>query len=165
MRTSRVVPPEPGNRPTRISGRPILALGLSAAMRWWQASPISVPMPIEVPGEAQTKGLPPLRVFGSAPARSILRSTACRPMMKPKMVSAGLPPAACAWRFIRAMTLRSMPPAKSFLALVMITPVTALSASAVSTWASSSAMPCSLSRFIEAPGRSQVMVAMAPSVA
>ena len=37
----RVVPPAPGKMPTLISGRPILALGLSAAMMRWQASGIS----------------------------------------------------------------------------------------------------------------------------
>ncbi len=41
LRTSRVVPPAPGKMPTMISGRPILAFGLSAAKMRWQASGIS----------------------------------------------------------------------------------------------------------------------------
>ncbi len=80
------------------------------------------------------------------------------------MVSAGLPPASIAWAFIRAITFRSIPPAKSALPEVMITPVTASSASAVSTWASSCRMPSSFRTFIEASGRSQVMVAMPSAV-
>ena len=52
-----------------------------------------------------------------------------------------------------------MPPAKSGLAEVMTMPLTAGSASAASMAASSSAMPSSVSTFIERPGRSQVMVA------
>ncbi len=52
-----------------------------------------------------------------------------------------------------------MPPAKSGLAEVMTMPLTASSPSAASTAASSSAMPCSVSTFMLAPGRSQVMTA------
>ena len=71
----RVVPPAPGKMPTMISGRPILAFGLSAAMMRWQASGSSNPMPSAVPGRAATIGLPPFLVFASIPASSILRST------------------------------------------------------------------------------------------
>ena len=53
-----------------------------------------------------------------------------------------------------------MPAAKSGLAEVMTMPLTAGSARAASTAASSSAMPSSVRTFIDLPGRSQVMVAM-----
>ena len=79
--------------PTRISGRPTLAFGLSAMKRRWQARPISVPMPAEVPGAAQATGLPPFSVFGSMPARSIFRSRPCSAMMPSKRPRAGSAPA------------------------------------------------------------------------
>ncbi len=93
MRTRRVVPPAPGKMPMRISGRPILARGVSAMKRRWQASAISVPMPAERPGRAQATGLPPFRVFGSMPARSIFRSRRCMAMMPSKRPRAGSVPA------------------------------------------------------------------------
>ena len=77
----------------RISGRPTLALGLSAMKRRWQARPISVPMPAERPGAAQAMGLPPFRVFGSMPARSIFRSRRWIAMMPSKRPRAGSAPA------------------------------------------------------------------------
>jgi len=146
-----------------ISGSPIRPRP-SAAIRWWQASPISSPIPIAVPGEAQTKGLPPFKVLGSAPPRSILRSTACSPMTKPKTVAAGFSCFAAS-ALMPESTLRSIPPAKSCFAEVMMAAVTASSASTASTWASSSSMPFRVSTFIEASGRSQVMVAMPSSTA
>ena len=115
-----------------------------------------MPMPAEVPGAAQATGLPPLSVFGSMPARSIFRSRPCSAMMPSKSPRAGSAPA---FAFIPASTFRSMPPAKSGLAEVMTMPLTAGSPRAASTAASSSAMPSSVSTFIERPGRSQVIVA------
>ena len=91
IRTRRVVPPAPGKMPIRISGRPIFApSGVSAMKRRWQASAISVPMPAERPGRAQATGLPPFRVFGSMPARSIFRSSRCMAMMPSKRPRAGV---------------------------------------------------------------------------
>ena len=142
--------------PTRISGSPTRAFGLSAMKRRWQARAISVPMPAEVPGAAQATGLPPLSVFGSIPARSILRRSACSAIVPSKRPRAGSAPARA---FISASTFRSMPPAKSALPEVMTMPLTAGSARAASTAASSSAMPSSVSTFIDLPGRSQVRVA------
>ena len=78
-------------------------------------------------------------------------------MIPSKSPRAGSAPALS---FIFAMTLRSMPPAKSFLPEVRITPLTAGSASAASISASSSAMPVRLRTFIDFPGTSQVIVAM-----
>ena len=56
----RCVPPPPGSRPILTSGWPSLALGLAAAMRWWQARQISKPPPSAVPLMAATTGLPPV---------------------------------------------------------------------------------------------------------
>ena len=73
FRTNRVVPPAPGKIPTLISGRPIFALELFAAIIWWQASGISKPIPSAVPGRTATKGLPPFFDLKSIPASSIFR--------------------------------------------------------------------------------------------
>ena len=61
--------------------------------------------------------------------------------------------------FILAMTLRSIPPAKSFLPLVMTMPFTAASPSATPISTSSSASPSSDITFIDLPGTSQVITA------
>src|SRR6056297_2168414 len=156
LRTSRVVPPAPGKMPTMISGRPIFALGLSAAKIRWQASGISSPMPSAVPGRAAAIGLPPL-FLSSMPPRSILRRMACMPITPSKSPLAGSSPASSR---ILAMMLRSMPPAKDpSLPEVRITPLTVSSASASSISVSRSRKPCWFITFIDLPGTSQVMIA------
>ncbi len=157
LRASRVVPPMPGKMPTRISGRPILALGSSAQKMRWQASGISSPMPSAVPGRAAAMGLPPLLVFASMPARSIFRRMAWERMRPSKRPRAGSSPASS---FILAMTLRSMPPAKlPGLPEVMTAPRMASSDSTASMQASSSSQPARLRTFMDLPGTSQVMMA------
>lgn len=59
---------------------------------------------------------------------------------------------------MRAMTLRSIPAAKSFLPEVRITPLTDGSPSAAAISPSSSANPAIDMTFIDLPGTSQVMV-------
>ena len=156
LRTNRVVPPAPGKIPTRISGRPILALGLSAAKIRWQASGISNPIPSAVPGRAAAIGLPPFSVLGSVPARSIRRKMACIPITPSNSPRAGSSPASSR---ILAMMFRSIPPAKLSLPLVMMMPLTATSASACPTSASISINPCAFRTFIDLPLTSQTMVA------
>ena len=96
IRIRRVVPPAPGKMPTRISGRPILAFGLSAAKRRWQIRPSSSPMPAAVPGVAQAIGLPPFLVLKSIPASSIFRISLWVSMIMLNMPSAGFWPDASA---------------------------------------------------------------------
>src|SRR6056297_2786992 len=156
LRASRVVPPAPGKMPTMISGRPILALGLSAAKIRWQASGISRPMPSAVPGRAAAIGLPPL-FLSSIPPRSILRRMECMfisPSIRP---CSGLSPAIS---FILAITFRSIPPAKEpSFPLVITIPLTASSASASSTRPSRTGHASIDITFIDLPGTSQVMTA------
>ena len=124
-------------------------------MMRWQASGISRPIPRAVPGRAATTGLPPIRVFGSIPALSIRRRMACIAITPSNSPRAGSSPASSR---ILAMTFRSIPPAKSFLAEVMMIPLTEGSATAASTSRPSSASPASDRMFIDRPGTSQVMV-------
>ena len=152
----RVVPPAPGKMPTLISGRPICARGLSAAKMRWHDNGSSRPMPIAVPGRAAAIGLPPFCVLRSMPASSIFLSSACIAMMPSNRPCAGLSPALSR---MSASTFRSMPPAKSALPEVMTTPLTAASASALSTQASNSRRPSKDMTFMDFPGTSQVMVA------
>ncbi len=77
-------------------------------------------------------------------------------MMPSKRPFAGFSPAIS---FIFAMTLRSIPPAKSGFPEVMTIPFTASSARAASTSLSSSSTPSRVSTFIDLPSKSQTMVA------
>ena len=156
LRTSRVVPPPPGKMPTRISGRPILALGSSRTKMRWQQSGISSPIPTAVPGRAAATGLPPRLVLGSMPASSILRMMACIPITPSKRPRAGSSPAPSR---IPASTLRSIPPAKLSLADVMTMPRTASSASASSISPSRTLHASRLMTFMDFPGTSQVTTA------
>ncbi len=142
-----------------ISGRPILAFGLSAAKMRCVASGSSRPMPTAVPGRTDAIGLPPLLVLASMPARSILRNRAWICMMPAKRPTAGSAPASA---FILARTFKSIPPANvPSLPEVMMMPFTASSSSASSICASRSIKPCSLITFIDLPMASHVIVAMA----
>ena len=158
LRTKRVVPPAPGKMPTMISGRPTFALGLSAQKMRCVASGSSSPIPTAVPGRTEATGLPPLLVFGSMPARSILRSSVWMLMMPSNRPVAGFSPASI---FILASTFKSIPPAKlSALPEVMMMPFTASSASASSKCASKSMKPCWFITFMDLPTASHVIVAM-----
>ncbi len=125
LRASRVVPPAPGKMPTMISGRPILAFGLSAAMMRWHDSGSSSPMPRAVPGSAATMGLPPFFRLGVHARKLDLAQDLVH---LHDAIENGLRPAAR----ICAMTFRSMPPGEILFPEVMMTPLTAGSASAVS---------------------------------
>src|SRR6056297_2939210 len=109
-------------------------------------------MPSAVPGSTAATGLPPFWVLASMPASSIRRSTPCIFMMPSNTASA---PAS---RSV-ASTLRSIPAAKSGLALVMTMPLTASSPSADCTRSSSVCKPSKLSTFMDFSGTSQVIVA------
>ena len=143
--------------PTLISGRPILALGLSAAIMWWQASGISKPMPRAVPGSTATNGFPPFFDFKSIPASSIFRKILWICITISKQPCAGL---SGFFSFVLAITPKSIPAAKSFLAEVIITPVTLWSEIQFSTSSLRSTKPCSLITFIGRLAQSQVIVAM-----
>ena len=134
-RGSRTVPPPPGSRPSFTSGWPSLSLGLSMAMRAWQASASSSPPPSAWPLIAATTGLP---------CSSILRSTAFMAML-PSKGSSGL--------VHLLMRSRSPPAQKSALPLVRIRPFTAGSAS-LSTAALMPSISASPTTFIGRPGRS-----------
>ena len=82
------------------------------------------------------------------------------PLIASKISAAASPSAALC---PAASTFRSMPPAKSALPEVITMPLTAASASAASTCASSSDSPVSDMTFMDLPGTSHVMVAT-PSV-
>ncbi len=77
LRTSRVVPPAPGKMPTMISGRPILALGLSAAKMRWQASGISKPDAQRGAGQGGGDRLAALQGLG-VHARRVRSCAGCR---------------------------------------------------------------------------------------
>mmetsp|Transcript_28960 Transcript_28960/g.55424 ORF Transcript_28960/g.55424 Transcript_28960/m.55424 type:complete len:253 (+) Transcript_28960:1737-2495(+) len=156
MRMKRVVPPMPGKIPTMISGRPILAFGLSAAKMRWVASGNSRPMPSAVPGRAEAIGLPPLLVLGSMPARSILRRNLWPIMVKSNSACAGSSPASAR---IEPSTFRSIPPAKVSLPDVITAPLISSLPSTSSMQASKSPKASRLSTFIDLDFTSQVMMA------
>ena len=157
FRTNLVVPPAPGKIPTLISGKPIFALSLFAAKIRWVQSGISKPIPRAVPGRTVTIGLPPLLVLGSIPARSILRIIECiciKPSNKPL---AGLSP----FNFFKsAKTLRSIPAAKSGLALVITAPIMFSSSKILSIRLSKSLIASKFKILKGFWGQSHIMVAI-----
>ena len=155
--TNRVVPPAPGNKPTRISGNPIFAFELFAENILWVDKGISKPIPKAVPGSTETIGFPPFFVLISMPASSIFLKTECifiRPLKTP---SAGFSPTlSLSW----ARTFRSIPAAKSFLLLVNMQ---ALILSSSITWLIRLSKVSSASKvktFIDLFLQSQVIVAI-----
>jgi len=157
LRTNRVVPPAPGKMPTMISGRPIFALGLLAAKMRCVANGISKPIPRAVPGSTETIGLPPLLVFASIPARSILRRMWCICMTPSNMPCAGLSPDALRRS---AKTFKSIPAAKSFLPDVMMAPLMASSAITVSMNPSKVRSASQFNTFMDLSAQSHVITAM-----
>ena len=157
FRTNLVVPPAPGKIPNLISGNPIFALSLLAAKIRWVHSGISKPRPRAVPGKTVTIGLPPLLVLGSIPARSILRIILCICMKPSNNPSAGLLPLS----FLKsAKTLRSIPAAKSGLALVITAPIISLSSNILSTRLSKSFIASKFRTLTGFWGQSHIIVAI-----
>ena len=114
-------------------------------------------MPRAVPGKTLAIGLPPLFVLGSIPARSILRSMAWIFEMAENNACAGAWPAC---DVIAPNTFRSIPAAKSGFALVMMIPLMASSAKAVSIKPFNACKASMVMMFIALPSQSQMIVAM-----
>ena len=114
---TRVVPPKPGKRPTRISGNPIFDLFDPEKNLRWQARPISVPIPAHIPLPANATGLL-LKVSSIFPNSIFLRSL-WPSIMYSKILDAGLGPEL---RFNPSSVERSIPPEKSALPEVIIIP-------------------------------------------
>ena len=129
LNSKRTVPPPPGKIPTSVSGKPTLAFGFDVQKIRWVANGNSKPIPAAVPGRADAIGLPPLLVFLSMPARSILRSNPCIRIVPSNRPLAGSSPASA---FILASRFKSMPPANVSLPDVITIPLTASSAKASS---------------------------------